>query len=427
MFNLPFYRASCLAAQIAYQFGKNKNFNVRSFDEKIANLLTASSNNRPKLKPSRIAYLATVCYDIGGHTKCIKNLAKSLNGYYEQRLFLTQKSETEISATNTIKIISQFMSIDGIDALLFPKFEEKVKNFADRIIDFSPKTLLVYIHPDDVFGVAVMALLKKTTDIKIVFFNHASHYPCLGMSFSDDILEAIPTTEKVTQKQRGLKNTKIIGIQSLAKNETIYYSKYELTELKEKLGIPVDNLLTMSGGSAYKFFDNDKTSEYFNFIRHLLTKDQNIFHVIISHFNNKQKAVIENIFSLVPNIRKRLIIIPYNTNFDKYFQMADVFIDSFPVSSALTQIDLMRNKVATVVKINHKVPCFSFHEYQMPNYPYMFEKVEDMENAILELLHNEQKRNVIIQKNYNFWLKTYESDIFRDKIIQLIEGEKDEY
>ena len=315
------------------------------------------------------------------------------------------------------------MSIDGIDALLFPKFEKEVQNFADRIIDFAPKTLLVYIHPDDVFGAAVMALLKKTTDIKIVFFNHASHYPCLGMNFSDDILEAFPTTENVTQKQRGLKNTKIIGIQSLAKNETIYYSKHELTDLKEKLGIPVDKLLTMSGGSAYKFFDNDENSEYFNFIKRLLTKDQNIFHVIISHFNNKQKAVIENIFSLLPNTRKRLIIIPYNTNFDKYCQMADVFIDSFPVSSALTQIDLMRNKVATVVKINRKVPYFSFHEYQMPNYPYMFEKVEDMENAILELLHDEQKRTVIIQKNYNFWLKTYESDIFRDKSIQLIEGE----
>ena len=75
-----------------------------------------------------------------------------------------------------------------------------------------------------------------------------------------------------------------------------------------------------------------------------------------------------------------------------------------------------------IVKINKETPEFSFHEYQMPDYPYMFENVEDMEKGILELLHDKEKRKEIIEKNYDFWLKTYESSIVRDKYIDIIEG-----
>lgn len=102
--------------------------------------------------------------------------------------------------------------------------------------------------------------------------------------------------------------------------------------------------------------------------------------------------------------------------------MADIFIDSFPVSSALTQMDLMRNKVVTVVKINDKNPMLSFHEYQMPGYPYMYTRVSDMEDAILKLLHDRNTRQKIIEKNYKYWLNTYEANIVTQKYIQLIEG-----
>lgn len=404
---------------LSHEFRINKSFDTRSFDKRINKIVFDKKKKDLHLDKRKIAYLATLCGDMGGHTKCIKDLIKSLSKKYEQELFFTQYSVCKNSAPKFLSEINKLVKIKGDDTSLF-NFKESVAKFSNKIIEFAPKTLMVYIHPDDIFGTAVLAYLKNTTDIKIIYSNHASHFPVLGMSFADVILEGMPTTAKVTNEKRGFLNTIIMGLQSLSKDETIYYSKGELQNLRKSLGIKTSEFVTMSGGSSYKFFDNNG-SAYFEMIKNLLIKEPNLKHVIISEFNETQESIVKNIFRETKDIRKRLIFTPYQTNFDKYFQCADVFIDSFPVSSALTQIDLMRNKVASVVKINKETPEFSFHEYQMPNYPYMFEKVEDMENAILELLHNKHKRQNIIEKNYDFWLNTYESSIKRDKIIKILE------
>lgn len=419
---IPCYKHKDKVSKLVAEFKLNKDFDTRKFDQRIEDFLKPYNNYSNLQKDNqKIGLLATEIYDMGGHTKCIKDLIVSLSNDYEQILFLSKKSASIDNAPTSYNIIRKYAQIYGIDSnLLFLK--KKCKDFCNKIISSNIKILLVYIHPDDVFGTAVLAYLKNTTDIKIIYFNHASHYPALGMSFADVILEGIPITEKVTHEQRHFSNTQIVGLQSLAKDETVYYSDSELQNLRNSLGIKSDELITMSGGASYKFFDKENGSAYFEMIKNLLAKESKLKHIIISLFNNEQKSTIERMFSNCSELKNRIVFVPYQTNFDKYFQMADVFIDSFPVSSAVTQIDLMRNKVASVVKINKQTPEYSFHEYQMPDYPYMFENVEDMEKAVLDLLHDENKRNEIIEKNYEFWLKTYESSVVRDKYIHIIEG-----
>ena len=416
---LPVWIYFSPVCQIMERFANNKDFNTKSFDLEIAKLVSGVQISKTNLNSHRIAFLATELYDMGGHTKCIKDLAKSFQGIYEQKLFLDYKINSFACAPKSCQTLRQIMDVAGGD-YGFENFEKNAKHLAQQIANFAPKALLVYIHPDDVFGVAVLSVLKRNTDIKIIFFNHASHYPNLGMSFADVILEGMPSTQKVTEEKRGFHNCKIVGLQSLAKNETIYYPAEELQQLRQSFGVSAGELLTMSGGAGYKFFDNNY-SEYFMMIKRLLSKEKNLKHVIISQFDKNQQKIIDEIFA--GSVEKnRLTIIPYQTEFDKYFQCADVFIDSFPVGAALTQVDLMRNKVASVVKINKDNAYFSFHEYQMPNYPYMFENVSDMERAIVELLHDENKRKAIIAKNYDYWLKTYESSVVRDKYIKIIES-----
>ena len=420
LLGIPCYKGAEEISKLISEFKLNQDFDTRKFDQQIENFVKPFTVIKTKKDNKKIGILATEIYDTGGHTKCIRDLVSSLSGNYKQILFLTRKSASIDNAPTILNIIKQYADIYGIDSnFLF--FRKNVKNFCEKIVSQNIKALLVYIHPDDIFGAAVLAYLKHTTDIKIIYFDHASHYPNLGMNFANVVLECMPTTEKIAHERRHLKNISIIGLQSLRKDETIYYSCTELEKLRKKLDIRPDEFITMSGGASYKFFDDNNCSAYFKMVKNLLEKETKLKHVIISEFNDNQKNIIDNIFSEFNNLKDRIVFMPYQTNFDKWFQLADVFVDSFPVSSALTQIDLMRNKVASVVKINKKNPEFSFHEYQMAKYPYMFEKVEDMEKAILELLHNKAKRQEIIRKNYDFWLKTYESSVVRDKYIEIIE------
>lgn len=408
-------------SQFFTEVKNNRDFDVRRFDAQISEMVAGQKTVKCRSDKHKIAFLATALYDMGGHTKCIRDLAMSLSDCYEEALFLTRMTETMKKAPETVCVLKQYLTIINADISSW-SFRKKVTAFANNIIRYGMKTLLVYIHPDDVFGTAVLSLIKRMTSVKIIYFNHASHFPCLGMSFADIILEGMPSTKKITEEKRHFNNCCVVGLQSLNKNDTVYFADEKKQSEKAKLGVNSGELVTMSGGSSYKFFD-ENGSEYFEMIKRLLQKEPLLKHIVISEFNSEQKAVIDRIFALNAEAKKRLIFVPYRPDFDILFQCADVFIDSFPVSSALTQIDLMRNKIASVVKINRDKPEFSFHEYQMPDYPYMFEDVKDMEKAICELLYDENKRKEIIEKNYRYWLSTYESSVVRDKYVEIIEGD----
>ena len=96
-------------------------------------------------------------------------------------------------------------------------------------------------------------------------------------------------------------------------------------------------------------------------IKRLLQQNEKLCHVIITNrMNTKEKEVIDALFA-DKDIKKRLItILPTTSDYKILFKCADVFIDSFPIFGALTQIDLISMRIPTVVKINLKNPFAVF-------------------------------------------------------------------
>ena len=181
------------------------------------------------------------------------------------------------------------------------------------------------------------------------------------------------------------------------------------------------NFVPSSGGSSYKFFDSSDTSEYFKVIKHLLDRNQNVKHIIISNFSETEKVIIEKIFEGSKS-RNRLIIHPLTPKYELIFCCADVFIDSFPVSAALTMIDLMRLKVPAVVKINRENALWSFHEYQRPNFPYMYDNNKDFLRGIEKLLSSKILRKIEMDENYQFYLDRYEGESCKLHLYELIDN-----
>lgn len=413
------------------EFLKNKSFNLTDLDKKIGKYTEIfyknnieyfhNYNYNVKTEKNKICFLATILYDNGGHTEILKNLIISLKDLYKIKLVLSDNEKSKEYCSRKLDIISQHTTIKGV----YKDKDYNTKNIIDiynEIIDFNPKVLFCFMHPDDLLSDAVLSLIKINTNIKIFYFNHASHFPALGFSFSDLILECIPSTQYVTEHFRNVHKCYKVGLISCEKEYTKYFTKEELKELKKSLNIDDDNYFTLSGATSYKFFDNENTSKYFEMIRDLLHKEKKLKHLIITELNEKEKKIMENVFINHLEERKRLLFHDFVTNFDIYFQACDLFIDSFPVSSALTQIDLMRNKKTTIVKINKENSLFSFHEYMSKDYPYMFEDIDDMKNCILKLLYDENKRNKISNILYDFYLNNYEQNIVKSKYINLIEN-----
>lgn len=422
LLDIPVWKKKTELSELFQKVRENKNFDTRDLDNKIDRLCPDVDFAKLPVNKSRIAYLITELYDAGGHTKCVREQVCCLNGSYEQHVFFTKISRSYDLAPSAMSELAKNAVLSGED-ISFIGWKKKLLKLFYKIADFNPSVLFVFIHPDDIFGTMLLSLLKKHTGIKLIYCPHASHYPNLGVSFADATLEALPTAAFITQHYRHFDRTVFVPMMSKKAEDFPSFSDEDIAAERKKIGIGENDLCTMSGAGAYKFFDGE-TSEYFRTIKKLLERNHNVTHVILSHFDNAQQNIIDKIFA-DSEAKKRLIILPFSTKYELFFKCADVFIDSFPVSSALTMIDLMRLKVPYVVKINCENAHWSFHEYQSPDYPYMFEKADDLLKGVEKLLSDKAERDRIIEANFNHYMNTFEGNSVKKRLCDIIDNADD--
>lgn len=286
-----------------------------------------------------------------------------------------------------------------------------------------PVALFSFIHPDDLAGAFVLAMIKKYTKIKILYFHHASHFPSIGMRFSELVLEAAPLFACITKNKCKIDHVHVCGMLSKTVDAFVEISSFAIAQKREEIGICKDFLCTMSGGSSYKFFDSG-TSDYFEMVKVLLTRNHSLQHVVISEFSPEQLKVIGSIMGDA-DVASRLIILPFTTDYELVFQCADVFVDSFPIGSALTQIDLMRLKVPSVVKINRENPIWTFHQYQMEDYAYMFDSIGEVICGVETLLYDKEESQRVVLENFDFYMQTYEGSVVKERLCNLISNSED--
>ncbi len=419
-FGVPLFQVKDPFDALRRKFAKETDFNTISYDEKVEQIVSEYQNIQKGKQPQkRLAFLATKIYDMGGHTKWLRDMEKTLCDDYEQTLFLTTKKTSIKAAPQTIEYLQKFSDIK-----FFNQFscscEHNIREIYDSIVDYAPQALFVFIHPDDFIATAVIALIRQHTNIKVFFVNHATHRPALAMSLCDLVLEETPSSAYVTQKLRGLQKTHIIGLISKCEADNPQYTKQQIENMRATIGIPKGAICTMSGAASYKFFDKKGTaSRYFEMIHQMLKEHENVYHVVITAFQKHEKALVDKMFADSP-VKNRLILLPYQEDYELAFKCADLFIDSFPMGSAVAMIDLMRLKVPYVVKINTENSALSFHEYQSPDFPYMYETVADFYAGIKELLANPQKRMQMTGANYQYYLTHYEPKAAHAILMQTI-------
>ncbi len=402
---------------IKYNFRHNNIFDNSRLDKKIEHFaLKLKLKEKKELKSENLAFFATEFYEQGGHGVLLRNILQNIPKNYNTKLFLTKKSKSMRISKKRMAEIANYTQIDGVD-FSFLCEKRLLRKIFDKITDFSPKAIIVFMHPNDAFAAATLALLKKYTDIKILFVNFAAHHPSLGMSFADLILELCPYNAFVTQKYRNLKNTHVIWLAGESEKNLQVFNEEKIKETRKKIGIPENCVCTMTGCASYKLYSGEK-SEFLEFICKLLEKYENLYHVLITNLTDELKQIINSLFQS-SKAKNRLIILNFTANYKPIFISADFFIDSFPMSNDLTMIDLMSLKIPFVSMINKKNIIQSFNEFLPKNYPYVFENLEDLERGVHKLLDKEE-RNRIAEMNYEHFLNFFEGKKVTEKILNLV-------
>lgn len=422
LFGIRIFKKKKIFYELIKSFENNNHFNCSSFDIQTAKLVDkfckSIRNTGKTTNDHRVAFLATELYDTGGHTEWLKNIIYAIYNLYEIRTFLTKYDKTLRFAPNKVHAIKRYSDFAGINENDDNKYG--LIELFHQIEDYSPKVLFVFMHMNDFLANGVLYLLKKYTNIRIVYCNHGSHWPVLGGMFSDAFTTALPTTLYVDEKYRGICKGIKLNLCDSFKEDIVDISDIEKNNIRNELKIPEGAYFTLTGCTSYKLFSSEK-SAYFEMIKHLLEAEQNLFHVVITSLSKTEKQIVDEIFRDSP-VRKRLKIIPLTPDYSRFFQSCDLFIDSFPIGSALTHIELMKHKKVSVVKINSENALLSFHEYFPEDYPYMSDKVQEIEKFVIQLLHHPDEIRRISLILYRHYLNTFEASVVRNQLVEIIKN-----
>jgi hypothetical protein len=416
------------AKKSAKSFVKSKRiFNSRQLERTIAKC-TAQVAGKYTDKDchtadNRVGILASTIFDVGGHTECLMRFAESFHSEYELHLFLTNSSgDSSIEAKTKYAYLETILTVTETDSGN-NNFSTKINYLTDSILKSGIKMLFVYMHMDDVISCAILSYLAKYTDVKIVFFNHGDHTFSLGFEFSDLIIELRKQGQFITQHYRKKLNTTIIPLQGVSSDKYKTFSADVLLAKRNELGLSGEDLVSLSGFSSYKVF-KDKNNSYLNYIKTLLSNEHKLKHIIVTEISSKERKIIAKVFKGSEHLLERLIIVNRVVEFDLLLQVGDVFIDSFPLGSALVHIDAIRNKRPTIIKKNHKNELYTFYNYLYDDYEYAIDDIDEIVNKSLYLIRNKREQQRIAAKGHEHYLATYEFQTIKLKYRQLIENHR---
>lgn len=363
---------------------------------------------------THVLILNSEIYDFGGHTELALRFAKQFKNDYKITFLLTGLNKYSAKSTpNKAEIIKSNVS-NFVEFSTNQNYEHKVLEIYDFIIRENITTIISNIHMQDCVSVAVIGLIKKYTNINVIFWNHADHYFTLGTEFADTILTRCKNGKALSENIKY--KTNVLSFPIIEKvNEIIEYPSERFKQKRTELKIPDNAFITITGTPYYKI--KSKNNEYLKLIKEVLNQNSNVYHLLISNLTQKEKNKAQKVIGANHN---RLIILPFQSDFDFYVQLSDLYIDSFPQGSALTLIDFIRHGKPPVIKINEKNPIQSFEMYLYEGYEYACKSTQEMFDKISKLISDKNEYSKISQKVRDFYIDRYNIDYVKKKYAKLI-------
>ena len=334
--------------------------------------LPANECKKTKNNMTKMTVLMSEIYDSGGHTETSLRYIKAFKDEFPVYFCLSGFNDS--SALIKSALIKKYCG-GWAEAKKNMPAAEKINFIYNNILSNGTTALYAVINPADSVCCAVMGLIKKYTDIKVIFYNHASHCFSLGTEFADVILTRCRNSKPITPY---LKNkTNALYIPFISEPEQKKYSQEEIENFKKSLNIKNGAFVTLTGAPLHK-----TDTGYFKMISKILSEHKNVCHILAAKANAQMTKTIS---SFAGANKDRFIITPPVADFNMFAEISDLYIDSFPQGSALTLVDFIKHSKPVVIKKNLKNPLKSFELYLFEEYPYtccddseMFEKISKL-------------------------------------------------
>jgi len=353
----------------------------------------AQSIKTPLEKPEKNSYLhvATSVYEFGGHTRLIDRFIKNSSGKHS--LILTKQDgnipewlKKTISDKN-----GKIMILEGTDI-------DKTQEL--RKIASSYEKIILHIHPFDT--IPILAFGTQNFKSPVIFYNHADHVFWLGVSISDLVLDLSTEGQSLSKKRRGVKKSDILPV-PVEYTQKATISKKEAREI---LNLPLNKHIILSIGTSDKFRPFGK----YNFIEKAFEIIKEIPNTIILVVGVSIKE--KNWKEAFDKSDKRIIPIGLveKAKLQYYIKSADVYLESFPLTSSTATIEVLLEGVPSICVRTEEKSWDVIREISVP--------LNEVVSKIKEILEKKIFDTKIIDKIKNLhckdsWTKTLNNILFK--------------
>lgn len=294
-------------------------------------------------KPNTFLHVMTETYVTGGHTRVVERWIKNSPDSQVHSLVLTKNTTVERLPEVLVKNVAdkngELVIFDDADS-----YVQKALNL--RKLASNYEYVILHVHMFDVIPIIAFANLEFKRPV--IFYNHADHVFWIGVSISDLIVNLRGYSSTYNEKNRQCFNNTVLPL-PIPKGQNLNIDVDESIEsnesIKEQLGFKKDSqvIVTMACGYKYiPFFEYD----FIKTAKKILAKNKNA--VLLAIGPNPEAKMWEKAYRET-NGRLKAIGEVENKVVQKYLKIADLGLDSFPISSFVALLEIAR----------YNIPCLS--------------------------------------------------------------------
>ena len=322
-------------------------------------------------------HVATSLYNVGGHTRLLKNWIQ-LDDMAEHSVVLTNQHSAlvpEWIAPTVTESGGVLIHLNARSSLL-----ERARSLR-RIAQSGYEAVILHHHPGDVLPSVAFA----TADCPpVALMNHADHVFGLGPSVADIVLSVRGFGEEISNRRRFAKKSLLVPLPiSAAEPPTTR------AEARIRLHIPPDQIVLLTMGPPYKFTPTE-THNFFSTTSKLLVQNPEAhLYAIGIHANEVDLTAPHERLHLVGVIEDPTL----------YRLAADIHLDSFPYGSLTALLEAAALGVCPVLMYSSPAPQYDLSED--PGFSGLLacaESEEDYVADVNKLIRHPQEREELGKK-----------------------------
>ena len=351
------------------EMANNLSYNVEKID---ISEIKIKRNNRFK-----VLHVISTAYLTGGHTRLMDRWIKLRRDYDEVHSVVFTDQRGSVVPNWLIETINQtngwyyVFSNDYNFKSKCLKLRKLAEEWADLIV--------LHTHPND--PIPILAFGHKEGLPLIILVNHADHAYWLGGSICDAVMDIRTAGQLITKHRRAIQNSAVLPIPLMTKDR-----KMSKNRLREKYGLPSDAVILLSIANGYKF----KPYQHLNFpvvLEEILRKAPNVILLVIGP--NPQEEIWREVSK---NTNGRIIVIGATPDVEEFYQLSDIFLESFPIGSLTAELDAMLYGIPVIKAPMPLSNILTIEDYtSLDKNPKSLTEYKDL---VLRYIHDVQMRQI---------------------------------